>query len=49
MGIVGRKSKDLVSIRLDSDESYIIGYIIRQGTELSDIGKDYLEQLRSYL
>ena len=49
MGIVGRKSKDLVSIRLDSDESYIIGYIKRPGTELSAIGKDYLTQLKSYL
>lgn len=49
MGIVSRNSDDLVSVRLDADEKYIIGYITRRGTELSEIGRDYLEQLKSYL
>lgn len=49
MGIVGRNSTDLVSVRIDSDDIYIVGYITRKETKLSEIGKAYLEQLKSYL
>lgn len=49
MGIVGRNSTDLVSVRIDSDDVYIVGYITRKETKLSDIGKVYLEKLKSYL
>ena len=49
MGIVSRDSNDLVSVKLDSNEKFLIGYIKRRGTELSEIGKDFLELLRSYI
>lgn len=49
MGIIGRNSSDLVAVKLDCDDKYIIGYIMRRGSELSEIGRDYLNQLRSYL
>ena len=41
-------SNDLVCIKLKEDDPLTIGYIIRTGNALSDIGQRYVEELEKY-
>ena len=40
---------DIISIPLESDEKYIIGYLLNQERKLTDIAKKFLEKLESTL
>lgn len=39
---------DYVAVRLDSDEVMTIGYITRKGVSMSQIGKQYIDEIRKY-
>lgn len=39
---------DYVAVKLDSDEKMTIGYIMRKHTQLSEIGKKYVENLAKF-
>ncbi len=41
-------SNDLVCIKLKEDDPLTIGYIIRNGHILSEIGQKYIEELEKY-
>ena len=49
IGIVEKKSKDLIAVRLDSNETFIVAYITRKGALLSELGNLFLEKLKTYL
>ena len=40
--------KGMVSIKLKEEDPIIIGYIVRRGSELSEYGKAYIEELLKY-
>lgn len=49
VGILGGTISDnFVSIRLKEQEMLILGYIVRQGQQISEIGKRYIEKLEEY-